>query len=138
MHITAQTQPRNLVVIGTSAGKIKLVDLAKNRVTWTKDFGGNSVIFDVEWNSDNILAVGGTGNHLFLLKYEPKALKFNELAKVSTSSSIRSLHFNPNSKHQLAFGLFNGSVIIQNVAKNETLSVLRNSDARVLCLKWHP
>jgi len=64
MHITAQTQPRNLVVIGTSAGKIKLVDLAKNRVTWTKDFGGNSVIFDVEWNSDNILAVGGTGNHL--------------------------------------------------------------------------
>lgn len=39
----------NLVMIGTSSGTLKLVDLKKNKVIWKEAVG--SLIFDLDWNS---------------------------------------------------------------------------------------
>ncbi len=41
---------RNLCVLGTVAGRIKLVDVDKNRVVWKEDFGEKHTIFDSDWS----------------------------------------------------------------------------------------
>lgn len=45
-------------MIGTSSGTLKLVDLKKNKVVWKESFG--SLIFDIDWNANGILAVAST------------------------------------------------------------------------------
>ncbi len=37
-------------MLGTVAGRIKLVDVDKNRVVWKEDFGEKHTIFDSDWS----------------------------------------------------------------------------------------
>ena len=49
------------VVIGTSAGKVKLVDLARNRVITTIQIGGGDcTVFHLDWNPQGYLAIAST------------------------------------------------------------------------------
>ena len=50
------------VVIGTSAGVIKLIDLNKNRVLSTvrSDMGENCTVFALDWNAQGSLAIAST------------------------------------------------------------------------------
>ena len=36
-----------MILIGTSSGKVKLIDLEKNRVVWKGDIVENGCIFDI-------------------------------------------------------------------------------------------
>jgi hypothetical protein len=59
-----------LAVIGTSAGKIKLIDVEKNRVMWKEEFGEKNIIYDVDWGKNGIMVVGGAPRELFIRKFE--------------------------------------------------------------------
>jgi len=49
---------------------VKLIDLKKNKVVWKENFGGaNGLIFDLDWNSDGILAVASVLNDLEFRQY---------------------------------------------------------------------
>lgn len=67
---SSEDPSRNLVVIGTSSGKIKCVDIEKNRVMWKEEFGEKQVIYDCDWSPSGILAVGGSTKELVLRKFD--------------------------------------------------------------------
>ena len=52
------SQGTSLVMIGTSSGTLKLVDLKKNKVVWKEAIG--SLIFDLDWNCNGVVAVATT------------------------------------------------------------------------------
>jgi outer membrane protein assembly factor BamB len=48
---------QNQVIVGTSSGRIKLIDVDKNRVLWKDDLSKNETIFDLDINEKGILAI---------------------------------------------------------------------------------
>jgi hypothetical protein len=48
-----------LVVIGTSAGYVKLIDLNKNKVLWKQNFD-DATIYGLDWYKDGTLAIAPT------------------------------------------------------------------------------
>lgn len=60
---------KNLCLLGTVAGRIKLVDVDKNRVVWKEDFGDKNTVYDTDWSRDGILAVGGNAKEVILRKF---------------------------------------------------------------------
>lgn len=67
---------RNLIVIGTAAGRIKLVDIEKNRVIWKEDLGDKNVLYDVDWGQNGMLAIGGVNKELCLRKFDKTTQSF--------------------------------------------------------------
>lgn len=57
-----------LVVIGTSSGSIKLIDLKKNKVVWKENIG--SLIFDLDWNEKGVLAIASPQQFLILKNFQ--------------------------------------------------------------------
>ena len=49
---------RNLVMVATAAGKLKLIDVEKNRVIWKEEFA-NQHFYNVDWSVNGFLAAGG-------------------------------------------------------------------------------
>lgn len=41
---------RHLIVVGTKAGKLKLIDYEKNRIVHREDLTSKVVLFDCDWN----------------------------------------------------------------------------------------
>ncbi len=61
----------NLVVVGTSAGIIKLIDLSKSKVIDTIKAGNqNTSIYGLDWNADGLLAIGSTEENVQIKKFE--------------------------------------------------------------------
>lgn len=59
-----------MAVIGTAAGKLKLVDVEKNKVVWKEDFGEKNIIYDTDWSSNGVLVVGTVLKELIIRKFE--------------------------------------------------------------------
>lgn len=78
----------NLAVIGTSSGRVKLVDLAKNKILTQFLINANSnddaIIFACDWNKDGLLAIGSTNWSFNVLRYEPDKVKFADFAQIET------------------------------------------------------
>ena len=51
---------------------------------------------------------------------------------------MRCVQFNPLRPNLVAIGCFNGSIVVYDVDKNAVHQVLKGSDARVVCVQWHP
>jgi WD40 repeat protein len=134
------TDQCKLVVIGTFAGNVKLIDLKKNKVIWKERFGGDSsLIFDLDWNIDGILAIASTNNNLELRQYTGEAQSmFNPMPAHKMNESVRCLQFSPINKNLLAAGLFKGSIVIVDVTTNEATHVIKESSSRIASIRWHP
>ena len=59
----------NFCVIATSVGKVKLVDTVKNRIIWQEQLSDDRIVFDVDWNTYGVLAIGPTGVVAILKKF---------------------------------------------------------------------
>ena len=95
-------------MIGTSSGSLKLVDLKKNKVVWREAL--NSLIFDLDWNSNGIVAVASTQSMLHLRHFSSG--EFTKMTSIGMDSSLRCVAFCPSNQNWLAVGLFNGNVVI--------------------------
>lgn len=80
---------RNLVVIGTQAGKLKLVDIEKNRVVWKEDLGERNVIYDTDWGKNGVLVTGSLQKELVMRRFDRTTLKFEKLKSAAMPDSIR-------------------------------------------------
>lgn len=89
-----QDNCRNLVLIGTAAGKIKLIDIEKNRVLFKEDFGDKNIIYDMDWSVNSYVAIGGMAKELFVRKFEKSNFSFTKLKSIAVSESIRCCQFN--------------------------------------------
>lgn len=101
-------------MIGTAAGRIKLVDIEKNRVIWKEDLGDKNVLYDVDWGQNGMLAIGGVNKELCLRKFDKATQNFTKHKNVAIQDSIRCLTYNPKRTYQLAVGLFNGMILLVN------------------------
>ena len=77
-------------VIATSVGKVKLVDTVKNRVIWQEQLSDERIVFDVDWNTNGVLAIGPTGVFALLKKFNRAEKKMEDLGEIPTHSSVRS------------------------------------------------
>ena len=127
----------HLVVVGTSAGRVKLIDLNRNKVISQFSVPDQANIFDLSWNSEGYLAVGCSGVEVIIRQFENDK-DFAEVASLTVHCPCRCIAWNPINKHILACGLFNGNVLIYDNDKSEVQQILCGSEARVLCLQWHP
>ena len=128
-----------MILIGTSSGKVKLIDLEKNRVVWKGDIVENGCIFDIEYSHQGILAIATIENTVFFKKYDHKIRSFSELSNLPVGDSARCLEFNPNKPNQIAIGLFNGTTIIYDLDTLKVEATLKSgSSQRILCLAWNP
>jgi hypothetical protein len=53
-----------LIVIGTSQGMVKLIDLKKNKVIWKEKF--HHMILDLDFNKDGVLAIATASKELYI------------------------------------------------------------------------
>jgi outer membrane protein assembly factor BamB len=83
------------VIIGTQAGKLKLVDIEKGRVVWKEDLGEKNVIYDTDWGKNGVLVTGGLTKELIMRKFDKSTLKFEKLKSAAVPDSIRCVQFNP-------------------------------------------
>lgn len=136
--ISNEDPNRNLAVVGTAAGRIKLVDIEKNRIMWKEEYGDKNVVYDVDWSANGVLAVGGSYKELILRKFEKASQSFSKYKNISVLDSIRCLQFNPHRAYQLAVGLFNGQILIVNVDTGVIEGTYKAASSRILSLQWHP
>jgi hypothetical protein len=61
----------NQVIVGTSSGLIKLIDVDKNRVLWKDELAKNETIFDLDISDRGMLAITLHKTVQFR-KYDPK------------------------------------------------------------------
>jgi len=85
---------KNLIVLGTQQGRVKLVDLEKNRVIWREDVVSDC-IFDLDWNSNGILAIANFSKSCIFKKYDPKTRTFSQHISLLLPDSSRCVRFNP-------------------------------------------
>lgn len=130
----------NLVVIGTADGKIKLIDIARNRILSQFKSDGNSetTVFSLDWNKDGFLAIGSTDYNVYIKKFDPDVNTFTKHAKVATNCECRCVSFSKLKPNLLGIGLFNGSLVIYDLDKVEIAQVIKVSNSRILCVEWHP
>jgi WD40 repeat protein len=124
----------NLVVVGTSGGTLKLIDLKKNKVIWIEALG--SLIFDLDWSEKGILAVALCSRSLVLRHFNNGA--FTQLVSVQMDSYIRCLQFCPANQNLLAAGLFSGDVVIYDLVQKKIVKRIKEARSRILCVQWHP
>lgn len=105
-----------LVVIGTSAGNVKLIDLNKNKVVWKQNFD-DATVYGLDWYKDGTLAVAPTVQEISILKFNRSKMTFTPYFKVYLEYYARCLHFSPFHKNLLAIGTFDGNVIVQDDQK---------------------
>ena len=105
----------NLVVIGTSSGLIKLVDLQRNKILFQFALpkgDKNNTIFALDWNNDGLLAIGNTTEDIEIKRFGDDYKSFTDLVSITVHSESRCLQWNPVNNNILAAGLFNGNVIV--------------------------
>jgi len=59
-------------MVGTAAGKLKLIDIEKNRVTWKEEFAQQN-FYTVDWSINGVVAAGGMLKTLFIRKFDKAA-----------------------------------------------------------------
>ena len=130
----------NLVVIGTADGKVKLIDLARNKILSQFKSEGNSeaTVFSLDWNKDGFLAIGTTDYVIHIKKFDPELNTFAKHTKVATNCECRCVSFSTLKPNLLGIGLFNGSLVIFDIEKDEVAQVIKVSNSRILCVEWHP
>ena len=61
----------NLVVVGTSAGNVKLIDLVRNKVLQCLNVCANdATVYALDWNSQGILGIGTSENKVLIKKFD--------------------------------------------------------------------
>lgn len=105
--ITSNTK---LVAIGTSKGIVKLIDLKKNKVIWKASL--NHIILDLDFNSQNMLAVATHNRELHLIQYSND---MKMLPSAYLGDGLRCLHFSSLDPSLLAIGLQDGTIVIFDV-----------------------
>jgi hypothetical protein len=88
--IPSQTREQNHVVVGTSSGRIKLIDVYKNRVLWKDDISKEETIFDIDINEKGLLAISLLKTVQFR-KYDPKTSTFSNQRALTTPDLVRCL-----------------------------------------------
>jgi WD40 repeat protein len=107
-------------VVGTQQGRVKLIDLEKNRVIWKEDVVTEG-IFDLDWSSNGILAIANLTKSCVFKKYDHKTRSFSHHISLLLPDSSRCLKFNPFDQNLIAIGIFNGTTVIYDV---ETCQIL--------------
>ncbi len=102
-------------MIGTQSGRVKLIDLEKNRVIWKEDVAKDESIFDLDWSSNGILAIANQTKTCFFKKYDAKTRTFTHHISLLLPDSSRCLKFNPFDQNLIAIGIFNGTTVIYDV-----------------------
>jgi hypothetical protein len=66
-----------------------LVDIEKNRIVWSEDFGDSFIIYDSDWSVQGVLAVAGTLKEVVFRKFDGKSQSFTKLKGIMTADFIR-------------------------------------------------
>ena len=64
----------HLIIIGTSAGSLKLIDLNRNRILKMIQMmqERDTTIFQLDWNAEGFIAIASTDQSIYVKKYEPE------------------------------------------------------------------
>ena len=135
----------SLVALGTKGGLIKLVDLRRNRVVSrisvaeTEERKGRdasaresheySTVYSLDWNSDGFLAIASTEDLIYIKDFDGEAMTFVEDTSLTVNSPSRCVSWSPLNQKLLATGLFNGNIVIFDMASAEVKHILRASSA---------
>ena len=100
----------NLIVIGTSDGNVKLVDLARNKILNNIQMKGGQEcsVFSVAWNIEGYLAIASTDKSVLVKKFDAETKTFFDVTQLATNCESRTVAWNPIKPNILAAGLFNG------------------------------
>jgi len=129
----------NIVAACTSAGTLKLVDLAKNKILQTLQVVSNGdFLLSLDWNSAGHLAIGNTTKTVYIKKFDPVSRSFSDAKNLPLQSPTRCVAWNPMQPHLLACGTFDGRIVIYDQERDEITQQLKSTQSRILCLQWHP
>jgi WD40 repeat protein len=109
-----------MAVISTSEGKIKLIDLKRNRIMSAFNVGTRKpyvLVFSLDWNKDGFLAVGSSDLTVSIMKFLPEQNVFSEHTKVPTNCECRRVSFSPTRPYILSIALYNGKLLIYDMEK---------------------
>ncbi len=90
----AEDPCRNLVIVGTAGGKLKLIDIEKNRVVWKEDCVQQN-FYTVDWSVNGVVAAGGMQKSLLIRKFDRAAMNFQKVKDLPVPDSVRVVKFNP-------------------------------------------
>ena len=115
----------NLVVIGTAAGNVKLVDLGRNKVLQAvKVSEGLCDVFVLDWNLQGLLAVGTSENVVLLKKLDQDTTTMVDVSQIQLYSACRCISWNPLAQNLMALGLLNGQIVIYDTERREITQTL--------------
>jgi len=103
----------SLLVMGTSDGKVHLLDLTRNKIISTINLISPDVtVFCVDWNVEGYLAIASTEKNVMIKKYEPEQKTFYDVTQLGTNCESRYVCWNSIRPNLLACGLFNGQIVV--------------------------
>jgi hypothetical protein len=79
-----------LIVIGTSRGAVKMIDLKKNKVIWKEKF--HHMILDLDFNKNGVLAIATASKELYFRQLVNEEMK--DKPRALLDGNIRCLQFN--------------------------------------------
>ena len=123
----------NLIALGTKGGLVKLVDLHRNRVVSTLNVivgpptDSYSTVYSLDWNSDGFLAIASSEDLIYIKDFDGETMSFVEDTSLTVNSPSRCVSWSPLNQKLLATGLFNGNIVIFDMATAEVKHLLRAS-----------
>jgi len=106
---------KDVVMIGTTKGTLKLIDLKKNKIIWKEENLGG-LILDLDFNSNGVLAMAGAFRSFQMRFFEGKML--DKQVALATESYSRCVQFSPTGIF-VAVGFYSGAVIVYDVTTHK-------------------